>query len=187
MAIMNRNVNLEEINTDAFMGIPYLNYQTLPQKIIFVAGIVTGIVFNLLNSFIWNMGSMASIGITLAPLLIGIAFGCNYNEDLPLYKYFALTVSNPVRHFYSKPTEDLEQIRKKAEQIKNEEQRQIKEQQISDEDQRKLLKTLVVSALLFFVAIIATVFIIKSLKVEEVHHNISPEGAVMIMQDYAEV
>lgn len=35
MASMNRNVNLEEINTDAFMGITYLNYQSLAQKFLF--------------------------------------------------------------------------------------------------------------------------------------------------------
>ena len=40
MASMNRNVNLEEVNTDAFMGISYLNYQSMLQKVVFIGGIV---------------------------------------------------------------------------------------------------------------------------------------------------
>lgn len=36
MASMNRNVNLEEVNTDAFMGISYLNYQSMLQKVVFI-------------------------------------------------------------------------------------------------------------------------------------------------------
>ena len=187
MAIMNRNVNLEEINTDAFMGISYLNYQTLPQKVIFVAGIAAGVGLNLLNSFVWNMGSMASLGITLIPLLIGIAFGCNYNEDLTLIKYFSLIVSNPVKHFYSKPTEDLEQIRKKAEILKKEEEeRETKTQQMSDEAQRRLLKTLITVGIIFIIGIIAAVIIINSLKVEEIHHDISSDSAV-VYTEVAEV
>ena len=43
MASMNRNVNLEEVNTDAFMGISYLNHQSMLQKVVFVGGIVIGI------------------------------------------------------------------------------------------------------------------------------------------------
>lgn len=173
MAIMNRNVNLEEINTDAFMGISYLNYQTIPQKIVFIVGIVVGVGLNLLNSFVWNMSPFASLGLTLIPLLVGIAFGCNYNEDLTLIKYFSLIVSNPVKHYSSKPREDLEQLRKKAEDIKREEAaKQAKAAQISDEAQRKLLRTMLIVGVIFVVGLIVAVVIINSLKVEEIHHTV---------------
>ncbi len=174
MAIMNRNVNLEEINTDAFMGISYLNHQTLPQKVVFIAGIVVGVGLNLLNSFVWNMSPFISLALTLVPLLLGIAFGCNYNEDLTLIKYFSLIVSNPVKHYTSKPQEDLEQLRKKAEDIKREEEeKKAKAAQISDEAQRRLLKTMLIVGILFIVGIIVAVVIINSLKVEEIHHTVS--------------
>ncbi len=174
MAIMNRNVNLEEINTDAFMGISYLNHQTIAQKVVFITGIVVGVGLNLLNSFVWNMSPFASLALTLIPLLIGIAFGCNYNEDLTLVKYFALIVSNPVKHYSSKPQEDLEQLRKKAESLKRqEEEKQAKAAQISDEAQRKLLRTMLIVGVIFVVGIVAAVIIINSLKVEEIHHTVS--------------
>ena len=52
MASMNRNVNLEEVNTDAFMGISYLNYQSMLQKVVFIGGIVIGIAINLVGTFL---------------------------------------------------------------------------------------------------------------------------------------
>lgn len=174
MAIMNRNVNLEEINTDAFMGISYLNYQTIPQKIIFVVGVVSGIGLNLLCTFLWGLGTMATLGITLVPLLIGVAFGCNYNEDLTLIRYFSLIVSKPCKKLYSAPMEDLEQIRKRAEQLKQEEAaKEAKAAQVSDEAQRRLLKMMAIIGLLFIIGIIVAVILINSLKVEEIHHTVS--------------
>ena len=93
MASMNRNVNLEEINTDALMGISYLNYQSLPQKIVFIGGIIAGVAINLIGTFIFNISINVSIFLTLIPILIGVAFGCNYNEDLSLIRYFKLLIS----------------------------------------------------------------------------------------------
>ena len=39
MAQMNRNVNLEEIDSDALFGIDALKHQTILQKIIFLVGL----------------------------------------------------------------------------------------------------------------------------------------------------
>ena len=86
MASMNRNVSLEEINTDAFMGITYLNYQSLAQKVIFVGGIVVAVGGNLIGTFIFNIGVNVSVFLTFIPLLIGVMCGCNYNEDLSLVR-----------------------------------------------------------------------------------------------------
>ena len=172
MAIMNRNVNLEEINTDAFMGISYLNYQTIPQKIIFISGIAAGVGLNLVNSLVWKLNTFVSLFMTLIPLLIGIAFGCNYNEDLTLFNYLKLIVTNPVKHLYSQPTEDLAQLRKKAVQIKREKEELLKGKEITDAEQKKLLKKMLIFGILFIVVIIVTMVIIKLSKTEEVHHTV---------------
>lgn len=180
MAIMNRNVNLEEINTDAFMGISYLNHQTIPQKLIFVSGVVAAVGVSLLCSFLWDMNAMASLGLALIPLLIAVAFGCNFNEDLSLIRYFSLIVSKPCKKLYSKPMEDLEQIREREERLKQEEQeREAKAAQISDEAQGKLLRTMLIAGLLFIVVIIVAIVIINSLKVEEIHHTVSVTGSIV--------
>lgn len=48
MAQMNRNVNLEEIDSDALFGIEALKNQTLMQKIIFFGCLILGVLANVL-------------------------------------------------------------------------------------------------------------------------------------------
>ena len=120
MASMNRNVNLEEVNTDAFMGISYLNYQSMLQKVVFIGGIVIGIAINLVGTFLLEININVTMILTLVPILSGVAFGCNFNEDLSLIKYFKLLISKPVETFYSKPAEDLEQLHQEVDRIKEE-------------------------------------------------------------------
>ena len=79
MASMNRNVNLEEVNTDAFMGISYLNYQSMLQKVVFIGGIVIGIAINLVGTFLLEININVTMILTLVPILSGVAFGCNFN------------------------------------------------------------------------------------------------------------
>lgn len=173
MASMNRNVNLEEINTDAFMGISFLNYQSLPQKVIFIGGVVAGIAINLIGTFVFNINVNVSIFLTLIPILIGVAFGCNYNEDLSLIRYFKLLISKPAKAYYSKPAEDLEQLHNAAARIREEEElRKRQQEKMSDEAQRKLLIKMGVGALIAIVLLVAVLVAIKVTKTEEIHHTV---------------
>ena len=61
MATMNRNVNLEEINTDTFMGIPFLNDQTIGQKIIFWGSLILGIAWNIIGNFAFHLNGIVII------------------------------------------------------------------------------------------------------------------------------
>lgn len=173
MASMNRNVNLEEINTDAFMGISYLNYQSIPQKIVFIGGVLVGIALNLIGTFILDISINVSILLNLVPLLVGVVFGCNYNEDLSLIKYMKLLISKPSKVYYSKPVEDLEQLHKAATRIREEEE-QLKKQQekISDEAQKKMLIKLGIGSLIVIVIFIVLLITIKATNKKELHHTV---------------
>ena len=46
MAQMNRNVNLEEIDSDALFGIDALRHQTILQKIIFFGCVIAGVLLD---------------------------------------------------------------------------------------------------------------------------------------------
>ena len=48
MAQMNRNVNLEEIDSDALFGIEALKNQTLVQKLVFFGSVISGVLANVL-------------------------------------------------------------------------------------------------------------------------------------------
>lgn len=174
MATMNRNVNLEEVNSDAFMGISYLNHQSLLQKAVFIGGIMAGIAINLVGTFILEVSINLTIVLTLIPLLIGVAFGCNYNEDLSLIKYFRLLISKPAKAYYSKPTEDLAQLHMAAERIRQEEEL-LKQQQekMSDEAQKQLLFRLGIFALMAVVIFVVIIILINAMKTDEIHHTVS--------------
>ena len=173
MASMNRNVNLEEVNTDAFMGISYLNYQSMLQKVVFIGGIVIGIAINLVGTFLLEININVTMILTLVPILSGVAFGCNFNEDLSLIKYFKLLISKPVETFYSKPAEDLEQLHQEVDRIKEEaELKQRQQEKMSDEAQRKLLIRMGVVAVVVIVVFVAVLVGIKMMQPEELHHTV---------------
>ena len=165
MASMNRNVNLEEVNTDAFMGISYLNHQSMLQKVVFVGGIVIGIAINLVGTFVLDISINITMILTLLPIILGVAFGCNFNEDLSLIKYFKLLVS--------KPAEDLEQLHQEADRIKEDaELKQKQQEKMSDEAQRKLLIRMGVVAVVVVVVFVAVLVGIKTMQPEELHHTV---------------
>ena len=174
MATMNRNVNLEEINSDAFMGIPYLQYQTILQKGILIGSIVTAIGINLIGSFFWDINTNLIIVITLFPLIAGVAFGCNYNQDLSLIRYLRLFISKPSKAFYSSSTEDIVHLRNSAARIIREEELQKRQQQnVSQEEHKKLLIKLLVGIAISAAALIIALALIGNLKKEEVHHTVA--------------
>lgn len=174
MASMNRNVNLEEVNSDAFMGISYLNHQTLFQKIIFIVGIIFGIAINLLGTFLLNLNINLTMLFTLLPIFVGVAFGCNYNEDLSLIQYFKLLITNPVETYFSMPKEDLNQLHQEETRIKEDlEAKQRQEEKMSDEAQKKLLIKLGIGAAVAVIVVIVIIVCGSMMETEEVHHTVS--------------
>lgn len=170
MASMNRNLNLEEVNTDAFMGIPFLNHQTFVQKIIFWGSLCSCVVINLLGTFLFHLNANITAVITLLPLGAGIAFGCNYNEDLSLIRYLLLILSKPVKDYYTKPTEDIMQLNDSMNRMEEEGNER---QKATAEEQRKLLIRLIVGIIVGIFVIVAIVIVIHSTKTQDIHHTVS--------------
>lgn len=185
MASMNRNVNLEEINTDAFMGISFLNYQSLPQKAIFIGGIVAAIAINLVGTFVFDISMNFSMFLAFIPLLIGTAFGGNYNEDLSLIQYFRLLISKPAKAYYSKPVEDLEQLHNSEMRIRKEELRKQQQEKLSDEAQKKLLIKMGIIAAISIIIFIALVVVLKATKKNELHHTIQEVSYIEVGSENA--
>lgn len=169
MATMNRNENLEEINTDALLGIPYLNYQTAGQKLFFFGSVVVSIVIMLIGSFIWNMSPGVLTFLIMIPLGIGVLFGCNYNQDLSLIKFIVLRLTNKKTTLTSQPMEDF--LSNKSEivsavQVEEVDMDELKEQQ------RKLLRKVVLGCVIAIISMIIVLVIISALKESEpIHHE----------------
>lgn len=173
MASMKRNVNLEEIDTDSFMGISYLKYQTLIQKVIFIMGVLMSIVIDILGTTLLELDISVTMIVGLIPLFVSIAFGCNYNEDFSLIEYIVLLISSPVKEYHSKPCEDLEQLHHSAERIRQEEELiETQQKKASDEEQHKLLVRVVVVFVIFILAIIMIIVCMKTFKTDDIHHMV---------------
>lgn len=173
MASMNRNLSLEEVNSDAFMGIPFLNHQTVLQKIIFWGCVLLCAAINLMGNFMFQLNVSVTGFITLLPLLPGIAFGCNYNEDLTVIRYIILLLSKPSKTYVSKPTEDIAELHKMQEQLCMEERTQG-DNQVTQASQRKLLLKLITGISIGIIVLIILLAIINNSKeVDEVHHTLS--------------
>ena len=170
MATMNRNPNLEEINTDAFMGITFLSHQTFGQKIFFFGGVILGIGLNVICNYVLQMNMMVSILMTLVPIMIGIAYGCNYNEDLTLMQYLKLILFRPSKAYYSKSTEDVVYLRAAEDRIRMEELRQEMLEQQSPEARRKVLVKLIVGIVVGIILFVVLLIVVMSTKTNEIHH-----------------
>lgn len=170
MATMNRNVNLEEVNSDAFMGIPFLEHQTTLQKVLFWGSVVIAIAWNITGTFILHINANIIIFSTLIPLMFGVAFGCNYNEDLSLLAYLKLILFKPAVTYITKPTEDFEQIKVLAVRMDKEAELRERQKTVTPEQQHKLLIKLL-SGVLITVVLFIIVLILIALSNEDVLHH----------------
>ena len=87
MASMNRNVDLEEIDNDAPLGLEFLKYQTLLQKIWMISMIIGGVTLMLVGTFILKIDTNICIWFVFIPLALGVLFGANYNQDFTVFQY----------------------------------------------------------------------------------------------------
>lgn len=175
MAQMNRNVNLEEIDSDALFGIDALKNQTIFQKIIFFGCVLIGVVANVAMPLIWETPRLVCIFVFMFFLLIGVAFGCNYTEDMTYGKYLYYFFFKPSRDLVFKSTEDIKLVKIRAREIRKEEEMTLnRKKQAEPEAQRKLLIKLVAFVVILAVVLIGA-FAIKSGDKEkvEIHHTVN--------------
>ena len=133
MATMNRNA------TPIFLGIPFLNYQSPFQKLIFWGSVIVGVLWNILATFVFHINSNIVVIVTIFPLMLGVLFGCNFNQDLTLFQYIILILFKPSKVYVNKPSEDLKQIKATKERMKKEEELRMREElKASPEEQKRL-------------------------------------------------
>lgn len=175
MAQMNRNVNLEEIDSDALFGIDALKNQTIFQKIIFFGCVLIGVVANVAMPLIWETPRLVCIFVFMFFLLIGVAFGCNYTEEMTYGKYLYYFFFKPSKDLVFKSTEDIKLVKIRAREIRKEEEMTLnRKKQAEPEAQRKLLIKLVAFVVILAVVLIGA-FAIKSGDKEkvEIHHTVN--------------
>lgn len=173
MAQMNRNVNLEEIDSDALFGIDALKNQTAIQKIVFWGCVTAGVLVNVLLPLYFETPRIVCILMFLGLLLVGVAFGCNYTEDMTYGKYLYFFFFKPSTALFFKSTEDVDEVRKSAAVIKKEEDMMIRRKEQADpKAQRKLLIKVIVFVVILAGAV-GGIFLYGAKKDEgNIHHKV---------------
>ena len=171
MAQMNRNVNLEEINSDALFGIDALKHQTFFQRIVFFGCLFIGVMLNVCLPLFFGTSTLVCVFLFMFFLLIGVAIGCNYTEDMTYGRYFFCFFFKPKKYLRYESTEDYVWIRKKAVEIRRAEEIKLQRQrQASPEEQRKLLMKMIIF-ITVTVVLVAGVLIYSGTKEEKVKHH----------------
>lgn len=179
MTEIRRNVNLEEIDSDALFGIDALKNQTALQKIIFFGSIGGGVLLNVCLPLFFGTSRILCVLLFLGLLVPGIAFGCNYTEDMTYGKYLWCFLFQPGKELLYQPTEDVEAIRERTEEVrKQEEVKLLRARQADPESQKKMLIRLAAFAAAVAVGT-GSLFIVHARReAEEIHHTVEEKGSL---------
>lgn len=173
MAQMNRNINLEEIDSDALFGIDALKNQTFFQKVVFFGNVLLGVLVNVCLPVFFDTPKIVCVFIFLALLGIGVGFGCNYTEEMTYGKYLYYFFFRPRKELTYQSTEDMQYVRGKAKEIKKEEELTLQRKHQADpREQRKLLVKLIVFVIALVIGI-GAVFVYSGVKERnDKHHTV---------------
>jgi len=173
MAQMNRNVNLEEIDADALFGIDALKNQSIGQKFVFFGCLIAGVLLNVLLPLFFETPRIICVFMFLGLLLIGVAIGCNYTEDMTYGKYLFYFFFKPTTPLFYESTEDVEKIREKAAEIKKEEEILLRKSQQADPMAQRKLLIKVIAFIVVMAVFIGGVFMYGNMKKNNnLHHSV---------------
>ena len=77
---------------------------------------------NVLLPLFFQTPRIVCILIFMALLMVGVAFGCNYTEDMSYGKYLYFFFFKPTQPLLYESTEDVIKIREKAKELQREEE-----------------------------------------------------------------
>ncbi|MDF2596155.1 MAG: hypothetical protein K0R69_2496 [Clostridia bacterium] len=105
--------------------------------------------------------------------MIGVAFGCNYTEDMTYGRYLYYFFFKPTKPLYYESAEDVIKSREKAVELKREEELMLRQKQQADpEAQRKILVKVIVFVLVLVIGI-GAVFMYSNMKGKDnIHHRV---------------
>ena len=167
-----RNINLEEIDSDALFGISYLSNQTFTQKIIFFGCAIISVGAFLVTQMYLELPSIVSLLISGLIGGVGFLFGANQCEYLTIAQYLKLIFFKPVKYANFSSTEDIGLMKDALKRVSEEEA--IKQKQMDEatpEGQRRMLIMVIgfASAFVIFALIIMAISAMKEDTV--VHHT----------------
>ena len=175
-----RNVNLEEIDSDALFGIPYLSHQTMAQKVILWGNVIVGVGSFVVTQMIYHAPFLLSFFLSLLFVGVGFLFGANQNEHLTIGGYLKLIFFKPVKYVNFMSTEDVYVMKDEADKLKLEEEREEKKKAVATPESQRRSLIMVVVLIVLFVTLAFALIGLKSYKQSHMtHHTV---GYTMIQE-----
>ncbi|MBR5650289.1 hypothetical protein [Pseudobutyrivibrio sp.] len=175
-----RNINLEDIDSDALFGIEYLAHQTVGQKIILWGNVIIAVFGFVFLQLVYDAPVLITFPVLFVFLSIGFLFGANQSENLSIAGYLKLLFFKPKKYLNFSSTEDISLMKEEAVKLKNEAEIQKKrEVSATPEGQRRSLIVVIV-LIVTFIVFAMVMFGLKTYKVNNsVHHTV---GALVQQQ-----
>ena len=170
MPQMERNLDLENVDSDTLFGLEALKYQSIGQKILFYGCLIAGILANtVMPRFLHTPGIVNVLTFTVL-LAIGIAGGCNYTQDMSYGKYVICILFEKKKTLVFHPTEDVDRPQKMD----------AKETETPEKADPKHQKKMVAKAVLLILALITMligIYLYQDRKeADSIHHETTQEG-----------
>lgn len=166
-----RNVNLEEIDSDALFGIQYLSHQTMSQKVILWGNVIIAAASFIVTQMIYHFPFFVSFIISTVFVGVGFLFGANQSEHLTVGGYLKLVFFKPVKYVNYMSSEDVYVMKDEAEKLKTEAERQEKlRSEVTPEGQRRSL-LMVVLLIVGFMSFAFILLGLKSYKQSHMQHH----------------
>ena len=173
MPQMERNINLETIDSDTLFGIEALRYQSFGQKVFFYGCLLAGVGANTLMPHFLHTPGIINILAFGFFLMIGIAGGCNYSQDMTYGKYLMCVLFEEKKTLPYRSGEDVRYLKETiagASEAKVEEQKQNK---VQDEKQRrKMLGAFITMILILVIAMTGIYAGARKKEANDIHHEI---------------
>ena len=166
-----RNINLEEIDSDALFGIQYLAHQTMTQKVILWGNVIIGAVCFIVTQMVFQAPFLLSFFGSLIFVGLGFLFGANQNEHMTIGAYLKLVFFKPVKYVNFKSTEDVSLMKEEAGKLKVEEQREERKKAVATPEGQKRSLILVVVLMVVFLVFAFAILGLKSYKENHMTHH----------------
>ncbi len=169
MPQMERNLDLESVDSDTLFGIEALKHQSIGQKIIFYGCLLGGILANTAMPRFFHTPGVINVLTFTALLAIGITAGCNYTQDMSYGKYVFCMLFGKKKVLPYKSPEDL----------RHPERRQKTVEKKQDEKSQKKMAASALLMILALIAMLSGIYIWQGKKeAEGVHHEIREERRI---------
>ena len=171
--IMERNLNLEEVDSDALFGLKALKNQSGIQKIIFWGSVSLGVLANVILPMVIDVNRIICVFIFLILLILGVGFGCNYTKDLTYGKYVYQIIFKPKKILKFRSSMGKKQLQLNNEKLIKAEDKKLNEV-ANKENQKRMLKKIILF-ILAIILVISSALIYRSISKNQVHHTVEIE------------